>query len=241
MTYTTIALTLTEGDIATLYLRAKKGSMGPQFWAEMRDVLPVLAQKRAVIVRGEELFSAGLDVAATLPALGNALGNKAAFAEVVAPMQAAFDGLAALPVPVIAAVHGWCIGAGLELIAACDFRLCSDSSHFSLPEVRLGIVADLGGLQRLPPLIGKGWTQHLALTGQAITAQQAQQIGLVTEVLPTPEALFARAQALAEELVMLPAHALSGSKQVLNDALPLRPGMQQAADWNALHMRLDEV
>lgn len=65
-------------------------------------------------------------------------------------MHAAIDAFAALPIPVIAAVHGWCIGAGLELISACDIRVASADARFSLPEVKLGITADLGGLQRLP-------------------------------------------------------------------------------------------
>ena len=224
------------GEVATLTLSARKGSMGPGFWAEMPQALAQLDSARVLIVRGQDIFSAGLDVKASVQGLGAALGHQELFRAQVAPMHTAFEGLAALPIPVIAAVHGPCIGAGLELIAACDVRLCSRDARFQLPEVRLGIVADLGGLQRLPGIVGQGWTRQLALTGEPIDADVAERIGLVTEVLPTPEALFARAEALAQHLARLPAWALEGTKRVLNAELSHVGGMMQAVDWNAEHM-----
>lgn len=239
MTYQTIALS--GGEVATLRLVAKKGSMAPLFWEEMADALPKLNEARVLIVRGEDIFSAGLDVAAYAPTLAGAAGNLAEFRKVVAPMHAAIEGLAGLDIPVIAAVHGWCVGAGLELVAACDLRLCSAEARFSLPEVSLGIVADLGGLQRLPQLIGLGWTQRLALTAEPITAAKAEQLGLVSEVLDTHADLFARAEVLAAHLLTLPAEALNGTKRVLNDALPHAEGLIQAVDWNAEHLRPEVV
>ena len=239
MNHESVRLTF-AGEIATLTIISKKGSMGPDFWREMAEVLPQLDAARALIVRGEELFSAGLDVKASAASMGAALGDLEKTRAEVVPMHAAFEGVAALPMPVIAAVHGWCIGAGLELISACDIRLCSADARFSLPEVRLGITADLGGLQRLPALIGQGWTRQLALTAEPIDAQRAERIGLVTEVLDTPDALFARAEELAAHLAGLPQKALEGTKKVLNDALhhrlPHTESMGQAVDWNAEHM-----
>jgi enoyl-CoA hydratase len=227
-----------SGEVATLTLTAYKGVMGPDFWREMGEVLPQLAPARTLIIRGEDIFSAGLDLKTSLPSFATALGDQARTRAVVAPMHAAFEGLAALPIPVIAAVHGWCVGAGLELISACDFRLCSADARFSLPEVRLGITADLGGLQRLPGIVGQSWARHLALTGEAIDAARAEQIGLVTEVLPTPDDLFARAEALALHLSSLPPKALEGTKRVMNAALPHTESLMQAVDWNAEHMQV---
>lgn len=240
MTYQTIALQ--SGEITTLSLTAPKGSMGPLFWQEMADALTKLDRARVLILRGGgAMFSAGLDVAAYAPTLAGAAGNIAEFRKVVEPMHACLEGVAGLDIPVIAAVHGWCVGAGLELVAACDLRLCSQDARFSLPEVKLGIVADLGGLQRLPRLIGLGWAQRMALTGEAIDAAKAERLGLVSEVLPSPEQLFARAEALAEQLVALPAGALSGTKRVLGEARPHAEGMRQAVDWNAEHLRPEVV
>ncbi|WP_293911973.1 enoyl-CoA hydratase-related protein [Deinococcus sp.] len=227
-----------SGEVATLTLTARKGVMGPDFWREMAAALPRLAPARALIVRGEDVFSAGLDLKTSAAGLADALGDRAKFRAVVVPMHAAFEGLAALPIPVIAAVHGWCIGAGLELALACDFRLCSADARFSLPEVRLGITADLGGLQRLPGIVGQGWARHLALTGEAIDAAKAERIGLVTEVLATPDDLYARAEALALHLSGLPPRALEGTKRVMNAGLPHTEGLMQAVDWNAEHMNV---
>ena len=240
MTFETLSLTHV-GEVATLTIVSKKGSMGPVFWAEMARVLPRLSAARVLIVRGQELFSAGLDVKTSAAGLQEALGDRELFRAQVAPMHAAFEGLAALPMPVIAAVHGWCIGAGTELISACDLRLCSQDARFSLPEVKLGIAADLGGLQRLPGIIGQGWTRQLALTGEPIDADTALRTGLVTEVHATPEALFERANALALHLSGLPPKALEGTKRVLNDALPHQESLMQAVDWNARHMTAEAM
>ncbi|THF84858.1 enoyl-CoA hydratase [Deinococcus sp. KSM4-11] len=235
MTFQSVKLTY-AGEVATLTITSKMGSMGPAFWQEVPRALAALDGARVLIVRGEELFSAGLDVKASAASIGPALGNPAAFKAVVDEMHAAIEGLAALPIPVIAAVHGWCIGAGLELIAACDLRVCSQGARFRLPEVLLGITADLGGLQRLPRLIGHGRAAHLALTADPIDAATAERWGLVTEVLDTPEALFARADALAGHLAGLPQKALEGTKRILNTDLPHHQSLADAVQWNAQHM-----
>lgn len=223
------------GNVATLTLSAKMGSLGPQFWREAALTLRNLEDARVLIVRGEDTFSVGLDVRATAPEILPTLGQPDAFAAVVARMHAVIEGVAALPVPVIAAVHGWCVGAGLELAAAADLRLCSADARFSLPEVKLGLTADLGGLSRLPRLVGQGRAAHLALTGEPIDAQTAERWGLVTEVLPDAEALFARADALAEHLAALPAAALEGTKRVLNAETPHTERLADAVRWNAEH------
>lgn len=222
-----------SGNIALLTLTTKRGSLPPAFWGEWTEALANLDTARALIVRGPDSFSAGLDVQATLPEIQRT-GD---FWGMVRPMQEAFAALERLPIPTIAAIDGHCIGAGLELAAACDLRLCSKEAQFSLPEVRLGLVADLGGLQRLPPLIGRGRTAHLALTGTPIAATTAEAWGLVTAVLDTPAALYAHAEALAAELAALPAHALSGTKAVLQAALDSAPGMQQAGEYNAAALK----
>ncbi|MFC4452579.1 enoyl-CoA hydratase-related protein [Deinococcus sonorensis] len=235
MNFETVSLTRT-GEVATLTITAPKSALGPLFWQEMPQALTQLQGVRALVVRGKEQFSVGLDVKATAAGLEGALGNRARFRALVAPMHASIEGLARLPFPVIAAVDGWCIGAGLELALACDLRLGSAAARFSLPEVRLGIVADLGGLQRLPRLVGQGWARQLALTGEPLDAATARQIGLVTELHDTPEQLYARAAELAGRLAGLPAAALEGTKRVLNAELPHQDSLMMAVDWNADHM-----
>lgn len=240
MTYESLRLSRL-GEVATLTFTHPRSAFGPQMWREVPVALAELEGARALIVRGERAFSVGLDLKATVPVIAPALGHPEKFRAVVAEMHAAIEGLAALPMPVIAAIDGWCIGAGLELAAACDLRLCTAPARFSLPEVRLGITADLGGLQRLPLLIGRGRAVHLALTGDPIDAATAERWGLVTEVHANAEALYARADALAAQLAALPPRAMEGTKRVLSDGMPHAESLAAAVNWNAEHMELSAI
>jgi len=118
--------------------------------------------------------------------------------------------------PVIAAVHGMCVGGGLDIISACDFRLCTRDATFSLREARLGIVADMGSLQRLPYIIGQASTRHMAYTGRFFTAQEAERMGLVLSVHADQEALIAAAKKLAEEIKESAPLAVQNTKEILN-------------------------
>jgi enoyl-CoA hydratase len=140
-------------------------------------------------------------------------------------------------------VHGSCVGVGLELVAACDIRLASADALFSLPEVRLGIVADLGVLQRLLRIVGAGHTRELALTGRGYSAAEAQAMGLVTRVLAAPEDLFEAARAVAERIAGYPAQTVYGIKQTLErtEDMPVDLGMHQAAVWNAAFLPSPEL
>lgn len=227
--------------VATLTITSKMGAMGQAFWEEVPQVLASLSDARVLVLRGEAVFSAGLDIKESAEQIVPALGNPEKFAAVVDRMHAVTEGVAALPIPVIAAVNGWCIGAGLELIAAADIRLCSSDARFSLPEVKLGITADLGGLQRLPHIIGRGRAAHLALTGEPIDARTAESWGLVTEVLDSPDALLARAEELGEALAALPPKALEGTKRTLADGLDHNQSMKNAVLWNAQHVSVDNL
>jgi enoyl-CoA hydratase len=100
---------------------------------------------------------------------------------------------------VIAAVHGYCIGGGVDLIAACDIRLASADALFSVREAKVAIVADLGSLQRLPHIIGKGHVAELAYTGKDISAERAESIGLVNHVTADSGGVLADATKLAVE------------------------------------------
>src|SRR5215211_3709649 len=172
----------------------KGNAMGPDFWREMPQAFRELdrdEETRAIIIRGEgDNFSYGLDLAAMTGDLGahfggaNLAAERTRLLDLIFDMQQAFDKVEACRKPVIAAVNGWCIGGGVDLIAACDIRLCSADARFSLREVKVAIVADLGSLQRLPRIIGEGHTRELAFTGKDITSSRAREIGLVSDIYP---------------------------------------------------------
>ena len=118
--------------------------------------------------------------------------------------------------PVIAAIHGYCVGAGLDMATACDIRLCSQDAVFSLREAAVGFVADVGVLQRIPHIVGQGVTRELAYTAKNIDSARAKEVLLVNAVFDDREALFAGAQAMAEEISEKSPLAVQSSKDVLN-------------------------
>src|SRR5665811_2143873 len=115
----------------------------------------------------------------------------------------------------IAAIHGYCIGGGVDLAAACDIRLASLDALLSVREAKVAIVADLGSLQRLPHIIGKGHVAELAFTGKDITAARAREIGLVNDVVADRDAALAAARQLAQEIAANSPLAVQGTKAVL--------------------------
>jgi enoyl-CoA hydratase len=118
--------------------------------------------------------------------------------------------------PVIAAIHGYCIGAGLDMVTACDIRLCSRDAVFSLKEAAVGFVADVGVLQRIPLIVGQGIARELAFTAKTIDAARAREILLVNEVFDDQATLMAGAQAMAEAIAANAPLAVEATKNVLN-------------------------
>ncbi|MCO5566557.1 hypothetical protein L7F22_020234 [Adiantum nelumboides] len=152
----------------------------------------------------------------------------------VKQLQAAFSALEDCRKPVIAAVHGACIGGGVDLITACDLRYCSSDSFFSVKEVDLAIVADLGTLQRLPLLVGHGHAMDLALTGRRLTASEAKAIGLVNDVFQS-NALVEQVNTVARNIAAKSPLAVIGTKRVLLKSrdLSVPDGLDYVATWNS--------
>jgi enoyl-CoA hydratase len=159
-------------------------------------------------------------------------------------MQDSVTSLNELPFPVIAAVHGYCIGAGVDLITACDIRLASGDAIFSVREAKVALVADLGSLQRLPQIIGAGHTAELAFTGKDISAERASQIGLVNSVHGAGAGdVLAAAYELAQEIAANSPLSVRGTKSVLNanDGHTVHEGLVFAARWNTMHMQSNDL
>lgn len=240
-----------EGHVAHVLLDnpAKLNAMGTVFWTETAKTLQTLGddpEVRVVVLRGAgRAFTAGLDIPEVMsklpvdPGGGPPDGSRqAALHRMIREMQGAVTAFERLPVPVIAAVHGYCLGAGVDLITACDIRLASADAVFGVRETKLAMVADVGTLQRLPRIVGPGHARELTYTGRDFDAAYAEKIGLVNRVLPDADALFADAEALAQEIAANPPLAVRGSKQVLGEAQrhEIDRGLEYVATYNAAHL-----
>lgn len=256
---TVFHLERTEGSVATIWLDRPdaRNAMGRAFFAELPGVVAEVSgdpEVRAIVLaaRGPH-FCAGLDLKemawllATQTAGGTSGRSRAARAAAlrrsIVELQSAIGAVAACPKPVVAAVHGSCIGGGMDLVTACDIRLASEDAVFSVRETKMAIVADLGTLQRLPRIVGGGHATELALTGRDITARRAKEIGLVTDVLGERDALVAAARQLAHEIASLAPLAVEGTKAVLgaNDGRTVAQGLEFVATWNAAMAGSDDV
>lgn len=167
--------------------------------SELRAVFTQLKDDRDVRVviltgAGEKSFVAGADIGELQK------NNPVEAKEYTHRGQAALDLIENLGKPVIACINGFALGGGCELAMACTMRLASENAKLGQPEVKLGIIPGYGGSQRLPRLVGKGIAMQLLLTGEMITAQEAQRIGLVNEVVPSGQ-LIARAEAMAQAII----------------------------------------
>jgi len=146
--------------------------------------------------------------------------------------------LAQSPKPVIAAVHGYCLGGGMDLITACDIRVASEDATFSVRETRMGLDADVGSLQRLPAIVGPGHTAELAYTGKDIDAPRALKIGLVNAVLPSADTALQAARETAAEIADNSPLVVRGIKQALaaNEGQTVEQALDKAAQWNAAYL-----
>jgi enoyl-CoA hydratase len=184
---------------------------------------------RAVIITGagDRAFCAGLDLKAAMSG-EDMMPTRAARSEfevlqMGGQIYASFE---MMPVPVIAAVNGYCLGVGMELALACDIRLASETAVFSLPEVHMGTIPDFGGTQRLTKLVGAGKAKELIFTGRRIDAAEALSIGLVQHVYALDK-LMEEAGKLAQEIASIAPALIQGAKRAINVAVsyPLDMGL----------------
>jgi enoyl-CoA hydratase len=240
------------GHVGWLWLNRpeKKNALSPDMWDDLPAAVAELgagASVRAVVVAARgSAFTVGIDLA-MLMGLGpegasEAERNLRMYQE-VRRLQGTMTAFAACPVPVIAAVHGWCIGAGVDLITACDIRLAAADAVFGIRETRMGLVADVGTLQRLPRIVSPGHVAELAFTGKDIDAVEAQRIGLVNRVHPDVEALHAAAGALAGEIAANSPFVVRGIKAVLaaQEGMSTAAALDHVALWNTSFLRSNDL
>jgi enoyl-CoA hydratase/carnithine racemase len=214
-----------KAPVATITLNKPErlNAVDVEVWEGIREAAIAVDEApgvRAVILEGAGgAFCAGLDVKAG-SALGSLRETSPAAAiprirEHLAHLQDCFTRLERVRVPVIAAIQRVCIGAGMELALCCDIRLAAEGTIFSLPEVQLGIVPDMGGTQRLPRTVGIGMAKELIYTARRFDTAEALRIGFVNHVYPAGE-LGARAAELAAEIAANGPLAVRAAKQSID-------------------------
>jgi enoyl-CoA hydratase len=219
-------------------------AMTPDFFHEIRrafEELDAAPDVHVVIVWAQgRVFSSGLDLTAAVGLIpgaaespSDAARNRILYRTIV-DFQSCFTQVRKCRKPVIAAVHGICIGGGLDLATACDIRLCASDAAFSIHETKMAMVADLGTLQRVSRICGRGFVREMAFTGAPVSAQRALEFGLVTQVHPGKPQLLEAARALAAEIAANSPLAIQGIKKVLDfsESHSEEDGLEFVAQWN---------
>lgn len=208
----------------TLNRPEKRNALNPAVWRSLDQAIAMAEEDtelRVVILRGEgKSFCAGLDLSPqnelfSVAGEAPSASQKVKFFREVRRTQDIHTRLELLTRPTIAVIQGHCLGGGLELALCCDIRLCSSETLFALPEAKLGFITDVGGLQRLPKVVGEGHAREIAFRGHRFDSEKAQAINLVNEVYPDTETLRAKAMEMAEEIAANPPLAVQGAKEVL--------------------------
>ncbi len=240
-----------DGTVATISLANpdRRNAMGPDFFEELPARIAEIDHAndvRVALLRAEgRVFSAGLDLMAMIPHIPVGLqpeapdgAKRAALHRLIERLQHAITSVERCRVPVIAVVQGPCVGGGVDLVTACDLCVASKDAYFSVREARVGIVADLGTLQRLPRIVGSARARHWVYTARDVPAPEALEAGLVVQLFDDVDALTAGARALAEEIAARAPLAVQGSKAVLveQDRHDFDRSLAYVAAWNTAHL-----
>ena len=226
-------------------------SLTAGFWREFPAAVSALAdddKTRVLVISSTgKHFCSGMDFSVLtglekVKGKGTARGN-AAFVRLVMELQETFSCLARAPFPVIAAIQGGCIGAGLDLVTACDLRYATRDAFFTLQEINIGMVADVGVFPRLQHLIPLGIARQMAFTGEALKAERAERLGLVNGVFENHGELVEEVLRVARTIAAKSPLAIAGSKEMLNYGCDHTTAdtLSHAATWQAGMMSLNDV
>ena len=245
MTYETLDVSLDDG-VAHVRLNRpdKANAMSRAMWREIRaafewvDSAP--AARVAVLSGHGTHFTAGIDLAmlaGVRAEVQDACEGRARekLRRLILDLQDALTSLERCRTPVIAAVHGACIGGGIDLVCCADMRYATSDAVFQVKEIDLGMTADVGTLQRLPKLIGDGLARELVYTGRTFTGAEARGMGFVNGVFDTSDALLAGVTRTARAIAEKSPLAIRGAKQMLLYARDhtVADGLNYVATWNA--------
>ncbi|XP_008307130.1 delta(3,5)-Delta(2,4)-dienoyl-CoA isomerase, mitochondrial isoform X2 [Cynoglossus semilaevis] len=253
--YTTLAISHPAENITHVELHRpeKINAMNKAFWREMVECFNEISSDpdcRVVLVSAAgKIFTAGVDLMDLSGEILQPKGDDVAriswnLRQIIVKFQETFSVIEKCPKPVVVAVHGACIGGGVDLITACDIRLCSQDAWFQVKEVDIGLAADVGTLQRLPKVIGsRSLVNELALTARKMFADEAKSCGLVSRVFPDKEAMMAAALELAAEIAARSPVAVQGTKAnlIYSRDHSVDEGLNYMATWNMSMLQTQDL
>ena len=244
MDYQTFDLTI-ENNVAHLRFNRplKYNSMSLEFWQEFPQAIAALdddPEARALVISGEgKHFCAGMDLAVftsgAIKRPKDPARRNEHMRQIVLHLQAIISSVENLRMPVLAAIQGGAIGGALDLACACDCRYMTEGAFASIEEIRLGMAADLGTLQRLPKLIAPGLAKELAYTGRRLYSQEALSSGLVNQVFSDVETMMTEVMVLAQTMANHSPLAVYGCKEIINYGLnhSTDDALKYQATWQA--------
>ena len=235
-----------EDNIANIILSRPEqlNSMSRKFWVELPEVLEEVnrnSEIRALIISSTgKHFCAGMDLSAFDNGVANIPKEKRpdnarigeALYRSAKELQEYISKLEKIRVPVIAAIHGGCIGGAVDLVTACDIRLATTDAFFCIQEINIGMAADVGTLQRLPRIIPDSKMRELAYTGRRMLADEAKESGLVSDVYNSQEEMVNAAKEMANEIAKKSPIAIYGLKALMNYSRDHT--ISDSLDFNAL-------
>ncbi len=232
----------------------KRNTMIAAFWDELPALVRQIddeASARVIVLSSSgPHFTAGIDVGLLSSVAGAGPADEmarrqqpAALYETIRHMQGTFSALDQCRLPVIAAVQGGCIGGGVDLVTACDIRLCSADAYFTIYEILVGLTADVGTFPRVCKLLPEGIVRELAYTGRRLEAEEALRLGFVNRVLEDHEATVAAALELAAEIAARPPLAVEGCKSMISYARDhsMEACLDRIALWNSARLQPAEI
>lgn len=225
MTYKTFKVTITDKIAQVAFNRPEKAnSLNMTAWEEMQTIFETLQETpevRVIVLTGEgKNFCAGIDLATLMDIQKfneeNCEGRKREkLRKFIFKLQDSISAIEKCRKPVLAAIHGASVGGAVDIISACDMRYCTEDAYFSIKEIDLGLVADIGTLQRLPTVLNPGLMAELAYTGRNVMGAEAAQIGLVNSVSPTREAMMEKVMGIAKMIASKSPLCIRGTKEML--------------------------
>jgi len=243
-----------QGKVALVrFNRADKANaLNQTMWQELQSVMEWADAEptvRAVVLAGQgRHFCSGIDLS-MLMGIQGAIADECEgrqrekLRRLILQLQDNVSSLERCRKPVVAAIHGACLGGGLDIALAADFRFAAADAVFGVREVDIGMVADVGTLQRLPGVVGQGMAREMALTGRDVGAEEALAIRLVNRILPDADSVLAAALETAQLMAGKSPLAVRGSKEMLNYGRDhnVADSLNQVATWNAAMLLSEDI